>query len=386
MVHINNKVDCTGCAACENGCPKQAIHMQPDEEGFLYPQVDLDKCVECGFCEKICPLIQHDFPDVDLEHCYAAYNLNESERMKSSSGGIFVLLARDILRREGIVFGAALNDKMAVQHMGVEKETELENLLGSKYAQSYIGKCYQTIKEELNKGRYVLFAGTSCQVGGLRKFLKKDYERLFCIDIICLGIPSPQIWQDYLHTFFAKRHIESINFKDKSIGWHRFSLSINSTEEKWKKDGRQTHYFTGYFKGLYSRPSCSNCIYKGKNRVSDITISDCWGFHEIAPEMDDNKGLSSVICHTEKGMQLFEAIKPQLCWKEADIADVRKHNKNYCCSAPMGEERQEFWKTYHERGAKKAFRKYCEPEQYTFFARVKRKAKKTIKSMKKKDV
>lgn len=359
MISIENNKKCSGCGACYNICPVDAVTMTSDEEGFLYPVVDEEKCIHCNLCDKVCPYIETQYPNEDLEYCVAAYNTHSEERAISSSGGIFVLLAKAILEQGGIVYGAAYDEDWLVSHKGVETEEGLNALIGSKYVQSNTRVVYREIKNCLENGKKVLFAGLSCQVAGLKKYLKYDMQGLYCVDLICLGVPSPQIWLDFLDLHFDRNKIKYINFKDKSLGWHTFSLRIDSEDQEYVKEGNYAPFFTGYFRSLYSRPSCSECIFKQGNKSSDITIADCWGYPEIAPELDDNKGLSSIVVHSDRGMQLFELIKDNLCWKESDIELVKVHNKNYCVPREMGPEREAFWRDYKILSKQEVFYRYC---------------------------
>lgn len=368
-ISVSDKKKCSGCYACINICPIDAVRMEKDQEGFFYPNVDKMKCLNCGKCVSVCPYNGKWEPETDLEVCYAAYNKDEKIRLISSSGGIFALLAKETIDNGGIVFGAAYDDGFLVYHKGIEKKEGILQLIGSKYLQSRIGYCYRQTKDRLLSGQKVLFVGTPCQIGGLKKYLGKEYDNLICVDFICLGVPSPQIWKDYLNVFFENETITHINFKDKVLGWDNFSLTIEGSR-RYTKAGRNTYFFTGYFKGLYSRPSCSECIFKEGNRVSDITISDCWGYSHIAPELKDNKGLSSIICHSMKGMEMIEKIKPHMCWKKAEAADVKKYNSNYCTSQFMGKKREAFWTDYDRMGKSWLFKKYCTPEDNKYLKKI----------------
>ena len=197
MIHIVDKHNCCGCSACLNVCPKACITMLADEEGFLYPKVDKTICIDCGLCEKVCPFMAN----LDAKRpirSYAAINPNEQERYNSSSGGIFTMLMRETLNRGGVVFGAAFDKKWNVHHIAIESIEEMPLLQGSKYVQSYVGDCYRDAKDFLREGRDVLFSGTSCQIAGLRQYLRKDYENLTTVDVICHGVPSPRVWSAYL--------------------------------------------------------------------------------------------------------------------------------------------------------------------------------------------
>lgn len=361
MIKITDKKKCSGCYACLSICPVDAIKMIDDSEGFWYPSVELDKCINCNRCENVCPYNVNIFPKTDKEICYAAYTKNEANREKSSSGGVFITIAEHVIALGGVVFGAAYNEQYLAYHKGVSDLKSLQELIGSKYMQSKIGNCYKAVKELLKKEVVVLFVGTACQIAGLKGYLNYEYSNLITIDFICLGVPSPKVWKDYLETYFDTDNIRFINFKDKTLGWHNFSLRIDDPNIK-VKNGRETYFFTGYFRQLYSRPSCSSCYFKGKNRVSDITISDCWGYEHIAPELDDNKGLSSIVCHSDIGVQLFEELKDAFIWKVSDVSLVKKYNNNYCVSAEYGIRRRAFWNDYDKLEKRKLFEKYCRPE------------------------
>ena len=205
MISIQDKKNCCGCGACVQRCPKQCVTMQEDSEGFLYPKVDLSVCIDCHLCEKVCPIINQG-EGHEPQAVYAAKNPNEKIRMQSSSGGVFTILAEKILDEGGVVFGAAFNDKWEVEHDFVERKDELAKFRGSKYVQSKIGKSYRNVETFLKEGRKVLFSGTPCQIAGLKKFLRKDYENLFTVDFICHGVPSPGVFRTYLQ---EKINIES---------------------------------------------------------------------------------------------------------------------------------------------------------------------------------
>ena len=198
MIRVNDKKECCGCNACVQSCPKKCIVMARDEEGFLYPEVDYSQCVECGLCEKACPILNAEKKQDMVLKCYVAYAKDESIRLQSSSGGVFTLLAEAILQKQGIVFGASLDENMQVKHISIDNVADLSLLRGSKYVQSDIGNTYIEVKKNLENGRQVLFSGTACQIAGLKQYLRKDFENLYTIDILCHGVPSPKVWDLYL--------------------------------------------------------------------------------------------------------------------------------------------------------------------------------------------
>ena len=230
MIKVEEKSRCSGCHACSNACPKNCIQMTSDEEGFWYPQVDKEKCINCGLCEKVCPIIHKWQPDDSrTTTAMAAINLNEEIRLKSSSGGIFTLIAEEIIKQGGVVFGAALTDDFrSVHHIYVDNTDDLEKLRGSKYVQSKIGDTYKQAKDYLDSGRKVLFTGTPCQIGGLYSYLRTPYENLFTQDIICHGVPSPMVWEKYIegHERKASSKTNIVTFRNKANGWKAYSVFI----------------------------------------------------------------------------------------------------------------------------------------------------------------
>ena len=384
MICIEEKKRCSGCFGCANICPTDAIDMVADREGFWYPKVDLGTCIHCNKCEKACPYINDTVlaNKEELSLCFAGYSKCNEDRAISSSGGLFITLAKSILTKKGIVYGAAFDENFMVYHKGIESIGDINEIVGSKYVQSRIAYIYRDVKKQLMKQREVMFVGTTCQIAGLKGYLKKEYPNLLCVDFICLGIPSPQIWKDYLKTYFGEYKILNINFKDKSKGWHNFSLRISCREKEFVKEGRRTRFFTGYFKGLYSRPSCSECIFKKEERVSDITVADCWGSHTFASELDDNKGLSSIVIHSSKGLAAFREIQSDLKYKEISLSEIKKYNDNYYIPKSMGKNRNAFWADYQKFEPKKVFEKYCKPEPINILRKIKNRMRKELKRIK----
>ena len=243
MIEIVDKHKCCGCAACVQVCPKQCISFNEDEQGFRYPSVDNVVCVNCGLCERVCPVLNQDESKQPLQ-VYAAKNPNEKIRLMSSSGGIFTMLAESIIDQGGVVFGARFDEKWEVEHAYTETKDGLEPFRGSKYVQSRIGNTYQQVKEFLLSGREVLFTGTPCQIAGLKRFLRRDYENLLTVDVVCHGVPSPLVWRTYLKDFVMcpkgttekntvsislneKPVITGISFRDKSTGWKKYGFIVH---------------------------------------------------------------------------------------------------------------------------------------------------------------
>lgn len=351
MPKLATKEYCTGCTACMSACHKKSISMIADKTGFCYPTIDTNKCVECGICEKICPIenCMDNFNKFDNEPlAYAAYSKNDKVRLDSSSGGIFSELAKEVLKLGGAVFGAAYNKKFEVIHICVEHEKELAKLRGAKYAQSDLNGVFNEVKVRLDTGQKILFSGTPCQVAGLIYFLQKDYNNLICVDFVCLSIPSPMAWKEYVKYRSEKDNSRelpiSINLRSKETGWSRYSYS-NSFEYtdtvRHTTKNNKSLYMRLFGAGYISRESCENCQFKGYNRVSDLTIGDFWGIWDIAPEMDDNKGTSVVLVQTEKGAVLFKSISDKLAIKRVTLEQASSQNAAMVTTIHLNPKRNE---------------------------------------------
>ncbi len=365
MIHIQNKSLCCGCAACANACPKGAISMQPDEEGFLYPHVDSASCVNCGLCEKVCPVLHPPFLP-DMPAAYAAKLKDTVSLSKSSSGGMFTALAQPILEKGGVVFGAGFDKDWNVCHQYAETLKDLDKLRRSKYVQSDIGKTFQQAKQFLDKGRQVLFTGTPCQIVGLKNYLGKDYENLLTVDIICHGVPSPGVWQKFLEENFSNKPITAIDFRDKTIGWDASYLSITVHGKEvpmlplylrpFKKlfFARKGYLFRSLFclsffiSNLYERPSCHKCHFKGSSRAADFTIGDLWGIQYICPHFYDKKGVSALLINTPKGKCFFEQIQNSLLYESVPLELLVKYNPYYATSVSEHPKRAEFFARYQK--------------------------------------
>lgn len=328
MISNVQREDCSGCFACASGCPAQCIAMECDDEGFWYPKADTAHCVGCGLCENICPIV-HNKEIHNSPIAYAAYNRDEAARLKSSSGGVFTLLAQQVINSGGVVFGARFTDEFQVVHDYTETAEGLACFRGSKYVQSRIGDSYKQAETFLQNGRVVLFTGTPCQIGGLKAYLHQEYENLICQDIICHGVPSLKVWSKYLqsHESCVGSPIENISFRDKSEGWKKFSLSIGFINGKqYIQNLSKDSMMTAFLKNLCLRPSCYHCAYKTVHRQSDITLADYWGIEQLHPEMDDNKGTSLVIINSEKGAEWFAAVSGRLVYQETDLNKAIRYN------------------------------------------------------------
>lgn len=360
-VLVNEKALCCGCSACYDICPKSAISMVEDNEGFLYPIINEEKCINCGVCEKVCPT-KNKQNNKSLLEAFAAYNTDEDIRLQSSSGGIFTLLAESVLKNNGVVYGAAFDKNFEVEHVRITDSENLNPLRGSKYVQSKLDGTFKLCKNDLERNKQVLFTGTPCQVAGLKAFLKKDYDNLFCMDIICHGVPSRMVWRKYLEyrVNFAKSKIAQIAFRLKNEGWKQYAVKFtfaNSTAycQKFQDD----IFMNGFLKDLYLRPSCYNCQFKTKERASDITVADFWGIDKLYPEWDDDKGMSLIIVHSENGKVALNKIASKLFFKSVDFEKAISHNSAMLKSVGINKNRSLFFShNLNEENIAKTIEKY----------------------------
>ena len=374
MITISDKEKCTGCHACSTICPQHCITMGSDSEGFWYPKVDMENCVDCGLCEKVCPIL-HTHEVKNEPQAYACYNKNVEVRMESSSGGLFTLIAEQVIDNGGVVFGASFDKDFLVVHSYLETKEELGKFRGSKYIQSKIGESYKQAKDFLKQGRQVLFTGTPCQIGGLKSYLEQDYDNLFYIDIICHGVPSPKVWKKYIS--YQENRVGSptrrIAFRRKDEGWKRFSVSFlfnNDTEYL------QTHdkdlYMQAFLKNVCLRPSCYACNFKTLHRESDITLADFWSIQNVLPEMDDDKGTSLVLVNSDRGKLIFDQIKNKLSYEEVEINKAVICNSTAIKSVEQNPKREKFFEELDELSFDRLVNKYCSDN---IMVRAKRKAK-----------
>ena len=319
-----NKKECCGCTACLHVCPMKCITMQEDQEGFFYPVIDEKKCIHCHKCEKVCAVLNANDLNTKTK-TFVGYSKDEEIRKQSSSGGIFSVLAEWILQQGGVVFGAAFDENFEVHHIAIETKEELAKLRGSKYVQSRLENVYPKAKQYLEMNRKVLFTGTACQIAGLKKYLHKEYDNLYTVDVLCHGVPSPKIWRMYLEDKKKQYHasVKKIEFRNKESGWNNFSMNILF----YDMQQYLVHFFEDKFMKMFLsnidlRPSCYACRFKKFPRISDMTIGDSWGIENYMPDIDDDKGTSVILVHSSKGEGMFEAIRENLIVREAELEKV----------------------------------------------------------------
>lgn len=367
---------CTGCSACSQACPKGAAAMAANDEGFLYPFIDEGKCSDCGLCVRICPVNRAQSTDgaagstheggaagskcmgegaannaasnkAPEKKVFACYAKNDDIRSKSSSGGIFSLLAQKTLEKNGVVFGAGFDGEFRVRHRYIEDIENLDGLRRSKYVQSDMANTFSEVKRFLQEGRHVLFCGTPCQTAGLRSYLGKDHEGLIACDLACYGVPSPKVWSmfvDYLENKYASK-IASVSFRNKSGGWKNNRMDIAfDNGERYLVETKKELYFMGFSKNIFNRLSCFDCRFRVWNSGADITLADFWGIEKMGGVIgDDNRGVSLVITHSAAGEEALDEISGDVCISPCDINEAVKYNPRLVSSAAEPAGRKAFF-------------------------------------------
>lgn len=329
-IELCDKVDCTGCAACVNSCKSKAISMQRDEDGFNYPIINRERCIECGLCQNNCPILNHPKLLRRTEPVvYAAWSLDEAVRTSSSSGGMFAELARATIESGGVVFGAAFDGNFHLAHIGVDTMEGLEKLKGSKYLQSEVGDTLLTVRKLLRAGRMVMFSGTPCQVAGLRSFLHTDYDNLLTVDIVCHGVPSPTLFEKYrrkLMESYGVQRMDSFSFRDTS-GWRlEFSFTSEGVRQPIPLDSVNILYPRAFLKDFMSRESCYRCAFARIPRQGDITIADFWGIGDL--KLPKEQGVSLVLVNSEHGDKVFKNIENRLFHERRELSEALPKNHN----------------------------------------------------------
>lgn len=354
--------ECYGCRACEKICPKSAISIKPNSEGFIYPILDLDKCVDCGMCHNVCP---YDNPPIEHSpiKAFAFQYHNNIKLLKSSSGGAFPAMADYILSKGGYVCGCIYNNNKEAIHVVSNHSDVVALMSGSKYVQSDLLNVYPEIKKLLDGRQLVLFSGTPCQVAGLLNYLKKTYDNLFTVDLICHGVPSPLLLKRYLDSY--KNEVVDLQFRDKMRnGWcSQGSIKIKYGSKKYKikriSPYNDSYYYYYYLRNSVSRISCYSCAFATRHRISDITIGDYWNIQDIIPELNKAKGVSAVLANTNKGVSLIDKIKNDAILYETSIDDIVKGNGNLQKPCEMPIQRKYIYGKINELGFSKTARQEC---------------------------
>lgn len=353
MIIIRDASECCGCEACVQKCPKSCIEMKADSEGFLYPSVDVLACVGCGLCNRVCPMqVSQTTKNSVIPKAFAAFAQDDEIRKESSSGGLFTVLASQVIKQKGSVFGAVMSENCKkVFHTKAQSMSELAAMRGSKYVQSRIEDTYRNIEKELKSNRKVLFAGTPCQVEGLKCYLGSENENLICVDFICHGVPSPKLWKKYVEyrESCAGASTRRTVFRYKKYGWKTYSILFEfSNNTEYERIFSKDAFGQMFFQNICLRPTCYRCKFKKIHHKSDITLADFWGCCNICPELDDDKGLSLVLVHSSKGQKLLNQVSNELLMKQVDKRWIDQ-NKAIIQSAVRPKNRKDFYKRIDEK-------------------------------------
>lgn len=345
---LSDITDCTGCGACSTICPKDAITMQKDGDGFLRPQINKKLCINCGLCTKHCIVLNPQYKNKKSPQCYAVM-ANDEIRKVSSSGGMFTLAAQYVLSLGGYVCGAAFKENFEVEHIITNKESELYKIRGSKYMQSFASISYFKIKKLLDDGKYVLFTGMPCQVAGLYSFLNKDYNTLYTIDLVCHGITSSKVFDKYHQEVLDGKKLTRLEFKAKQPwGWHAGVNAYFEDGTKYSMPLESDPYFKAYLHSISKNVACAECTSNRMPRQGDLTIGDFWRVGAVDPSLNDNKGTSLVLVNNSRGQDLFNKIKINMATiKEAPLSIAISGNRSLEHSYPMHKNRDLFFKNFN---------------------------------------
>ncbi len=349
------KNECTGCMCCENVCPKKCITKEIDEEGFVFPKVDEQQCVNCSLCLKKCQAVAN-VEKTSIQKAYALQIKDTKSLKDSASGGIAYEISKYIITNGGVSYGAIFDDDFNVVHQRADSIKLLKKQQGSKYVQSDISEVYISLKADCESGKKVVFIGTPCQVAAIKKFLNKDYNNLLLVDLICHGVPSQSLFHKYLE--YKKEKIKDgdiidYQFRNKDNGWGT-NYKIKTKNKIKKGTAMEEVYYSDFEEGFNYRESCYNCTYAINDRVGDITIGDYWGIdeHQVKDIFDYTKGVSCVLVNSLKGEKFLENILLNCNYIETKIEDIIKNNSNLREPAKRPSIRDEYYKSIDKIGMK----------------------------------
>jgi len=344
-----NKI-CCGCGACANVCPKSAIEMKEDERGFLKPVINKDLCIECGMCGRTCPMFNFKSENIKEPKVFAFVNKNDEDRANAASGGVFTVFAKPVITRGGVVFGVAWDENMKASHTKAERIEDLKKMQSSKYVQADTNTTYTQAKSYLETGREVLYTGTPCQIAGLKSYLKKDYENLLTIEVLCHGVPSRKVFEMFKKEFMKDKaddeRILNINFRSKAIyGWNiNYMLTTTTTTGIYNLLAAETTFLKAFLSNICLNDSCHDCQFNKLPRTADLTMADFWGVENYDDSLNDKKGISIILVNSPKGQARFEEVRGDCSTKEVPPEYVIKYNPNIIGSSKPHKNREKFFK------------------------------------------
>ncbi len=367
VIELIGDNNCTGCYGCFNSCTQNAIDMNINNEGFLVPSINNEKCIKCGICQNYCPIIDYQLPKaIDRPNSFAAWSKNDKIRIKSSSGGVFTEIAKIVLKEGGVVFGVTFDNSLTIRHLSIESEEDISYIIGSKYVQSHIDDAYQKAISIALQGKPVLFSGTPCQIAAMNLFIQSNPRiKIYTCEVICHGVPSESVFRSYLDYLSQLKNsgFKEFNFRDKTLGWKKYGIKIIfDNGEDYFRIRHRDPFMIGFLRNIYLRPICYDCPFAKIPRVSDITLGDFWG---VPKELDDPRGVSVVIINTPKGKNLFERVsnikKIKVSLDKIIYGNPRLVN-GHLERSPY---RKDFYKLLETKGFQAVIEKYLKP--YTWF-------------------
>ncbi len=375
MIEIKNKVNCSGCEACLNICPKNCITMVEDDEGFRYPKVDKEKCINCHLCEKICPILNKYKSNNKGYLVYGAINKNKKILRRSTSGGVFYQLAKKVIEeKNGVVFGVRFDaDNNAVFDYAEDMDKVIQ-FLGSKYVQARVGNIYRKVKECLENKKTVLFSGCPCQVAGLKSFLRKDYDNLYTCDFVCEGVPNEKLLNIFKEHYEKKYHskIKNINFRYKKYGWKYFGYLLTfENNKKLYLPRNEVNYMNMLFGLIYVRPSCYECKFRELNSGSDFKLADFWEVNNSRNTKYNFYGVSHFLINTKKGEELFKGIEKEIDLYESNLDEIKKLNNTFNTQVFDNKGKHEFLKKIKNKNNDEIFKVMETYNNLTFLNKIK---------------
>lgn len=362
MIQIAEKAQCCGCGACKNICQTNCIQMNYDNEGFLYPITEKKLCIECGQCESICPILNPVKEVPFMQEGYIVQHRSKIILRESTSGGGFTAIADYVLKCGGVVYGAAFETDLSVSHQFVRSRNELWKFRNSKYVQSDTKDTFLQVKEDLKKGLMVCYSGTPCQIEGLKSFLGKEYDMLITVDVVCHAVPSPLVWQKYLEmqeTILNKK-ISNVSFRDKFYGYQYSQMVLKGIDNEmlYHEGVESDQMFRAFFSNICVRPSCYECKFKKRYRVSDFTIWDCFKPYDFDKKIDSHNGTTNLLIHTIKGRKIFEDIKNEIDYFPVESDYLTRAVKEMFESVGMNPKRKAFFEDVQKMQGEVLFDKY----------------------------